>query len=99
MLGGAPGGAAIIMGAPGGIPGGRIPGGGIPIPGGIPIGCRGGIPIIPGGGACIIGGPPMFIGGGMATPPGPGAPGASLPALNAAVVASIKFCAWSSIHF
>ena len=53
-----------------------LPGGGLI--GGIP-----GAPIgIPGGGLI-----PMGMGGGIATPPGP--PG-SLPALNAAVVASIK---------
>ena len=60
-----------------------LPGGGLI--GGIP-----GAPIgIPGGGLI-----PMGMGGGIATPPGP--PG-SLPALNAAVVASIKDWACSSI--
>lgn len=75
----------IPIGIIGGI--GRIPGGGI-IPGGIqPGGIRGG---------------PNAVGGGTAVIFGGGAENgfcAILPALNAAVVASIKCCACSSIHF
>ena len=81
--------------------GGPIPGLGGPIigwggiPGGGPI--PGGIPGIPGGGPGIPG--LIFIGGGILTPPGPGTPPGNFPALNAAVVASIKLWACSSIHF
>jgi hypothetical protein len=85
MPGGAPGGGApgIPMGPGGGtIPGriiGGIPGGGPPIPGG---------GIIIGGGRIPGGG--MWPGGGMAAP-GAAAFG-SLPALKAAVVASMRLC-------
>lgn len=82
-----------------------IGGGRMPIMGGIgPCGpiIIGGIPggIIP----CRGGGPPSWFGGGMATPPTLGGGAANgfcaiLPALNAAVVASIRCCACSSIHF
>jgi hypothetical protein len=51
-------------------------------------------PIMPGIGG-RIGGPPILAGGGTALPgclP-------SFPDMNAAVVASIKDWAWSSIHF
>lgn len=84
---------------------GRIPGGGSPI-----IVGRMPIPIIPPMPGCIIIGGggipcmspgPIFEGGGMATPVlaggGAWAKGfeAILPALNAAVVASMRFWAWS----
>lgn len=79
------------------IGGGRMPVGAIR---GFIMGCIYGIFGIPG-----RGGAPM-LGGGMETPVGllPGAGPANglfviLPALNAAVVASIRCCACSSIHF
>lgn len=78
--------------------GGRIPVGAIS--GFIMGGIYGGMLGMPG-----RGGAPM-LGGGMETPAGllPGAGPANglfviLPALNAAVVASIRCCACSSIHF
>lgn len=78
--------------------GGISPGGGI---GGIMPG-SGGIPGRPNGGGIPIGGKPggrggMPNGGGGRT--GVTGVGPGLPDLNAAVVWSISFCAWSSIHF
>lgn len=76
----------IIMGPPGGMgPPGCIPGGGI-----MPI-----------GGCCGTPGLGPRLGGGGIAAPLFAAKGfeAIFPALNAAVVASIKCCACSSIHF
>lgn len=87
-------GGIIGGGAPIGIcpMGGRIIGG-MDIIGGAPMGiCPGGM-IEPGGMGICGAAWPMF-GGGMHTPFMP-----ILPALYAAVVASIRFCACSSIHF
>lgn len=73
----------MVCGMPGRMPGGSMLGGIMPGPGGI----RGG---------------PNPVGGGTAVIFGGGAENgfwAILPALNAAVVASIKCCACSSIHF
>lgn len=81
----------------------RMGGGRMPVIMGFIIGGMYGIPGIPG-----LGGAPKF-GGGMETPAGFGGPAAAgppanglfviLPALKAAVVASIKCWACSSIHF
>lgn len=84
--------------------GGRIPniGGGM-APGGISMGGIPGAPGKPGGNRFGRGGF-VRLGGGMPTPGGLTGPVANgfwfiLPALNAAVVASIRCWACSSIHF